>query len=106
MSRSVFLSQFVLALFLLMAGCGKTPSKLDEPIRYTSIDALKERLNDVSRYGDGGRSLGGIPESIDDLTKSDPAKGAKLLASFQRLNTTDSKEERKKIALEMMEQLK
>ena len=110
MSRHRFLSRFVFAsaivLVISCAGCGRPPSKLDEPIRYSSIDALKERLNDVAHYGDGGSSLGGIPESIEELTKSDPAKGAKLLASFQRLNTTDSKDERKKIAEEMMEQLK
>lgn len=106
----LFLRSFSPAVILTIAvgiiGCGRTPSPVDAPMRYTSIDALNERLKDVAKYGDGGSSLGGIPESIEELTKSDPEKGAKLLACFERLNTTDSKETRKKIALEMAEILK
>jgi len=97
---------FIVATSLSVVGCGRAPSPVDAPMRYSSIDALNERLKDVAKYGDGGSSLGGIPESIEDLTKTDPAKGAKLLACFERLNTTDSKETRKKIALEMAEILK
>ncbi len=104
--RHPFVSAFVVSMSFFCVGCSRAPAPIDAPMRYTSIDALNERLKDVAKYGDGGSSLGGIPESIEDLTKSNPELGAKLLASFQRLNTTDSKEERKKIALEMAEQLK
>ena len=90
-----------------LAGCGRSSSApIDAPIRYTSTDALRARLEEVSKYGDGGSSLGGISESIAELTKTDSVKGEKLLADFQRLNTADSKEGRKKIAQEMAEQLK
>lgn len=101
-----FVSAFVLSMSFLLIGCGRVPAPVDAPMRYSSIDALNERLKDIAKYGDGGSSLGGIPESIEELTKSNPELGARLLASFQRLNTTDSKEDRKKIALEMAEQLK
>lgn len=99
-------SVLVISISLALTGCGRAPSPVDAPIRYNSTDALKARLEEVAHYGDGGSSLGGISESIAELTKADPAKGEKLLASFQRLNTTDSKDERKKIAKEMAEQLK
>jgi hypothetical protein len=96
----------LLSVSVSLVGCGRAPSPVDAPMRYNSTDALRERLSEVAHYGDGGSSLGGISESIEALTKSDPEKGAKLLASFQRLDTTDSKDERKKIAKEMVEQLK
>lgn len=99
-------SALVISISCLLVGCGRAPAPVDAPMRYNSTDALLERLNEVARYGDGGSSLGGISESIAALTKTDPGKGAKLLASFQRLDTTDSKEERKRIAKEMAEQLK
>lgn len=75
-------------------------------MRYTTKDKLRERLEQVAKYGDGGSSLGGIPESIDELLKSDPEKGKVLLADFQKLNTADDKETRKTIAKEMAEKLK
>ena len=98
----------MLAIMTLMtlSGCGRGNSKLNEPIRYSSIDKLRERLEDVAKYGDGGSSLGGIPESIEDITKSEPEKGKQLLADFQRLNTASDKEIRKQIAKEMAEKLK
>jgi hypothetical protein len=98
----------VLALLggLLLAGCSRAPAKVDQPIRYNSHSELKSRLLEVSQYGDGGSSLGGIPESIDALTKDDPETGKLLQADFQKLNTSNSKEERKKIAKEMAERIK
>ncbi len=97
----------LLAIAVAIAGCGRgAPAPIDAPIRYTSTDALRARLEEVTKYGDGGSSLGGISESIAELTKTDSVKGEKLLADFKRLDTTDSKEERKKIAQEMAEQLK
>ncbi|HLQ44984.1 MAG TPA: hypothetical protein VK137_09670 [Planctomycetaceae bacterium] len=99
--------ELCLALPIALAGCGgNSPAPIDAPIRYHSNAELKARLEEVSKYGDGGSSLGGISESIAELTKTDPAKGQKLLADFDRLNTADSKEVRKKIAQEMAEQLK
>ncbi len=93
-------------LFLcVVKGCGSASSPLNEPTRYKTMSALKSRLLEVSQYGDGGSSLGGIPESIDELMKADPAKGKKLLADFQRLNMADSKETRKQIAKEMADQI-
>lgn len=101
------LSLLAIADLVALAGCGRgAPTSIDAPIRYTSNDALRARLEEVSKYGDGGSSLGGISESIAELTKTDSVKGEKLLADFKRLDTTDSKEERKKIAQEMAEQLK
>ena len=98
---------FAIAVFIALAGCGRgAPAPIDAPIRYNSTDALRARLEEVAKYGDGGSSLGGIPESIAELTKSDPVKGEKLLADFRRLDTADSKDERKKIAQEMADQLK
>lgn len=94
-----------LLLMLTMSGCGRGTAEVDQPMRYDSTAALKARLLEVSQYGDGGSSLGGIPESIEELTKSDPELGKKLLSDFQRLNTTDSKEERKMIAKEMADEL-
>lgn len=104
--RLHFLSGIALLFSIALTGCSKEPSPLDAPIRYNSNAELKARLEEVAKYGDGGSSLGGIPESIAELTKTDPAKGEKLLAAFKRLDTTDSKEERRKIAKEMAEQLK
>ncbi len=104
--RQQFLYEIALLCSIVVAGCGKGPSAVDAPIRYNSNAELKSRLEEVAKYGDGGSSLGGIPESIAELTKTDPAKGEKLLADFKRLDTTDSKEERRKIAKEMAEQLK
>ena len=75
-------------------------------MRYDSTEKLRTRLEQVAQYGDGGSSLGGIPESIDELTKNDPEKGKKLLLDFQKLNTSTDKETRKKIAKAMAEQLK
>lgn len=95
----------MLLLLGLLAGCGSSNSPLNEPTRYKTMSALKSRLLEVSQYGDGGSSLGGIPESIDELMKSDPAKGKQLLADFQRLNMADSKETRKQIAKEMADQI-
>ncbi|HET6425627.1 MAG TPA: hypothetical protein VFG20_18200 [Planctomycetaceae bacterium] len=90
---------------IFLCGCESSNSSLNEPMGYKSHSELKARLLEVSQYGDGGSSLGGIPESIDALMKDEPEKGQKLLADFRRLNTTDSKEERKKIAKAMAEQL-
>ncbi len=102
--RFLFAAAFLCSIIL--SGCSKEPAAIDAPVRYNSNAELISRLEEVAKYGDGGSSLGGIPESIAELTKSDPAKGEKLLASFQKLNTTDSKDVRKKIAKEMAEQLK
>jgi len=96
----------VLALTLPLVGCGGgAKDKLNEPMGYKTIEALRERLKDVAKYGDGGSSLGGIPESIAELTKSDPDKAKKLLDAFQTLNTTEDKDTRKKVANEMLEML-
>lgn len=102
--RFLFAAAFVCSIVL--PGCRKEPAAVDAPMRYKSNAELIARLEEVAKYGDGGSSLGGIPESIAELTKSDPAKGKELLESFQKLNTTDSKDERRKIAKEMAEQLK
>lgn len=100
--------KFIVPLLLMftISGCGRGTTEVDQPMGYDSTAELKARLLEVSQYGDGGSSLGGIPESIEELTKSDPEKGKKLLSHFQRLNTTDSKEERKSIAKEMADELK
>ncbi len=95
-----------LLLLFTLSGCGRGTAEVDQPMGYDSTAELKARLLEVSQYGDGGSSLGGIPESIEELTKSDPEKGKKLLNHFQRLDTTDSKEERKTIAKEMADELK
>ena len=96
-----------ITLTFALAGCGgRAPSPKDEPMRYKTTDKLRGRLEQVAQYGDGGSSLGGIPESIEELTKKEPEKGKKLLADFQKLNTATDKESRKKIAKEMAEQLK
>lgn len=95
----------VLVLLIAAAGCGG-PAPVDAPMRYDSLEKLKERLTQVSQYGDGGSSLGGIPESIDELTKTNPDLGKKLLEDFQKLNTATEKEDRKRIAKEMAERLK
>lgn len=96
----------MLTLLVSLTGCGNSAAdKLNEPMGYKTIEALRERLKDVAKYGDGGSSLGGIPESIDALMKSDPDKAKKLLDAFQTLNTTDDKETRKKVANEMLEML-
>ncbi len=87
-----------------LAGCGGR-SRIDEPVGYKSHAELKARLLEVSKYGDGGSSLGGIPESIAALTKDHPELGKQLLADFQKLNTTDSKDERKKIAQAMADRI-
>lgn len=100
------LCMLAIMISMTLSGCGQGNSKLNEPIRYSSIDKLRERLEDVAKYGDGGSSLGGIPESIEDITKSEPEKGKQLLADFQRLNTASDKEARKQIAKEMAEKLK
>ena len=110
MSRRSFLEQFVtalsMALPIALSSCGGgADSPLNAPMRYTTTDELKARLEEVAKYGDGGSSLGGIPESIAELTKADPAKGEKLLGDFKRLDAADSKEERQKIAKEMAEKL-
>lgn len=86
-------------------GCSRSPAKVDEPVRYNSHAELKSRLLEVSQYGDAGSSLGGIPESIDALSKDDPETGKLLQADFQKLNTSNSKEERKKIAKEMADRI-
>ena len=88
-----------------LIGCGSSPSPIDEPIRYTTVDKLRERLEDVAKYGDGGSSLGGIPESIEELMQSDPENGKKLQDEFLKLNTTDDKETRKEIARRMADHL-
>lgn len=86
-------------------GCTRGDPALNEPMGYKTTSELKTRLLEVAKYGDGGSSLGGIPESIDKLTKEEPEKGKKLLADFQRLNTANSKDVRRKIAQEMADQL-
>lgn len=88
-----------------LPGCGKTQSKKFEPMRYNSLDKLKERLKQVSEFGDGGSSLGGIPESIDELMKGNPEKGKAMREAFLRLDTATEKEVRKKIAKEMVNML-
>ena len=96
----------VLLWSIVAPGCSKEPAAIDAPMRYKSNAELIARLEEVAKYGDGGSSLGGIPESIEELTKSDPDKGKKLLERFQKLNTTDSKDERRKVAKEMADLLK
>jgi hypothetical protein len=91
-------------VLLVLAGCGGRAA-VDQPMAYKSHGELKARLLEVSQYGDGGSSLGGIPESIAALTKDRPDLGKELQADFQRLNTTDSKEERKKIARQMADRI-
>ncbi|OYW20287.1 MAG: hypothetical protein B7Z55_07505 [Planctomycetales bacterium 12-60-4] len=98
-------STWVAVITCLATGCGTPASPLDEPMGYKSTSELKARLLEVSKYGDGGSSLGGIPESIEQLTQTEPDKGKKLLADFNRLNTAESKDARKKIAKEMADQL-
>lgn len=98
--------QLLLLLAACSLGCGTSASPLNEPMGYKTTDALKERLLEVAKYGDGGSSLGGIPESIEQLTKDDPATGKQLLADFQKLNTATSKDDRKRIAKEMADRLK
>lgn len=88
-----------------LAGCGGGRSEIDEPISYKSHAELKSRLLDVAKYGDGGSSLGGIPESIAALTKDHPELGKQLLDDFQKLNTANSKDERKKIAQTMADRI-
>jgi hypothetical protein len=94
----------VLAGLSGLLGCGGR-APIDQPVGYKSHAELKARLLEVSQYGDGGSSLGGIPESIAALTNDQPELGKQLLADFQRLNTTDSKEQRKKIAKQMADQI-
>ncbi len=93
------------ALLSHSLGCGSGSSSLNEPMGYKSTSELKARLLEVSQYGDGGSSLGGISESIEALIVHDAEKGKKLLDDFQRLNTTNSKDERKKIARAMADLL-
>ncbi len=88
-----------------MMGCSDRSAPINQPVGYKSHSELKARLLEVSQYGDGGSSLGGISESIEQLMEGEPEKGKKLLADFQRLNTSNSKEERKKIAKAMADQL-
>lgn len=102
-SCTVFLTMLMLSLGL--SGCGNSRSPIDEPIRYTTVDKLRERLEDVAKYGDGGSSLGGIPESIDELMQSDPENGKLLQEEFLKLNTADDKETRKEIARRMADHL-
>ena len=58
-----------------------------------------------SATSDGGSSLGGIPESIEALSKDQPEVGKKLAADFKRLNTANTKDERKKIAKDMADKI-
>lgn len=94
-----------LILIAFVMGCGSQKSPLNEPMGYKTHAELKARLLEVSQYGDGGSSLGGIPESIEALMKDDAEKGKQLQADFQKLNTANSKDERKKIAKAMADQL-
>lgn len=96
---------YCLLVITILAGCGSQQSPLNEPMGYKTHAELKARLMEVSQYGDGGSSLGGIPESIEALMKDDPEKGQKLQADFLKLNTANTKDERKKIAKAMAEQL-
>jgi len=97
---------FVLSISLaLLAGCSGQRAEIDQPITYNSYSELKSRLLDVAQYGDGGSSLGGIPESIEALSKDQPEVGKKLAADFKRLNTANTKDERKKIAKDMADKI-
>lgn len=90
---------------LSLIGCSQGDPKLNEPMGYKTTSELKTRLLEVAKYGDGGSSLGGIPESIEALMKDDAEKGKKLQAAFQRLNTANTKDARQKIAQEMADQI-
>lgn len=94
-----------LCVLSLPVGCSSGDAKLNEPMGYKSHSELKARLLEVSQYGDGGSSLGGISESIEALMKDEPEKGKQLLADFHKMNTSNSKDERKKIARAMADQL-
>jgi hypothetical protein len=100
------LKQSVVTLLFIGIGCAPVVSEKDQPMGYDTIEKLRARLEQVAQYGDGGSSLAGIPESIEELMDSDTDKAKTLLSDFNRLNTAGTRDARKKIALEMVVHLK
>jgi len=92
---------------LSIAGCGGAPpaTKDDGRTPVNTQSELKQKLLEVAQYGGGGSSLDRIPDALNELKKTDPAKGEKLLGDFKRLESTPNMEQRKQIAKEMADQL-
>jgi hypothetical protein len=100
--------RFLLLSFLLIwtvAGCGSAPHVDPAPPQYKTFEELKRRLDEVTKTGDGGSSLMGIRESIEELKKVDAAKAALLATDFTRLDLAPTTEQRQQIAKEMVDKL-
>ena len=95
----------MLFVLLLGSGCG---SPLPENTAPPPVEreALRKRLEGITQHGFGGSALGGIDLAIQELKDINETQRKKLLEDFHRLDIVAENDERKKIAQEMVDQLK
>jgi|GEM_PF-2153261 len=108
--RSVALLALLVALTLGLGGCaGAVPDTTvpkgaeDKPLG--STEELKKMLEEIANTGATGSAAAGLRPSIEELQKSNPAKGDVLMKDLQKLEATESPEQAKAIAKRMAAQL-
>lgn len=89
-----------------VVGCGgnAAPPADAQPQPANTAD-LKKKLLELAQRGGSGSALFGLEEAIQEVKKTDAAKGDKLLADLKRLEATGNPEQQKQIAQQMADQL-
>jgi hypothetical protein len=107
--RSVFVCLFVV-LSLVISGCGGAkpdtappPGTEDKPLGSTA--ELKKMLEEIANTGVAGSATAGLRPTIEELQKTDPAKGAALLKDLGQLEGAEGEAQVKAIAKRMASQL-
>jgi hypothetical protein len=76
---------------------------LDKPLGSTGD--LKALLDQIANTGEAGSAAAGLRPSIEELQKTDAAKGGALLKDLDQLERTTNPDQIKSIAKKMAEQL-
>lgn len=99
----------LIALSLALSGCGgptttqNAPIKEDKPLGSTA--ELKKLLEEIASTGATGSAAAGLRPSIEELQKTDSAKGNALMKDLNQLEQTENSEQAKAIAKRMAAQL-
>jgi len=100
----------LLGLSLAVFGCGgvrsnATPAPKTEDKPLGSTGELKKMLEEIANTGVAGSATAGLRPSIEELQKSNPAKGNALMKDLNQLESAEDANRVKAIAKKMAEQL-
>jgi len=100
----------LIALSLALPGCGGPATsenapdvKADRPLG--STDELKKLLEEIANTGATGSAAAGLRPSIEELQKTNSAKGNALMKDLNQLEQAENSEQVKAIAKRMAAQL-